>query len=107
MILKTTYFLPPGWREITKASLMVKQAMFMLKLTVFILLATVWQVSANGFPHPKNMLENSVTSTANFMPINGTVTDESGKPLSSVSVIIKGTKVGTSTDNNGKFSLDA
>jgi TonB-linked SusC/RagA family outer membrane protein len=37
--------------------------------------------------------------------LNGVVTDESGKPLSNVSVQIKGTSLGVITDASGKFSL--
>src|SRR5690348_9920028 len=39
--------------------------------------------------------------------ITGTVTDEKGTKLSRVSVIIKGSSQGTTTDNSGKFSLHA
>lgn len=39
--------------------------------------------------------------------ISGTVADDSGTPLPGVSVIIKGTKTGTSTDNNGQFRINA
>jgi TonB-linked SusC/RagA family outer membrane protein len=39
--------------------------------------------------------------------ITGTVSDEKGTKLSRVSVIIKGTSQGTTTDNSGKFSLHA
>lgn len=37
--------------------------------------------------------------------ITGKVTDESGKPLSNVSVVVKGTQVGTSTDANGNYKI--
>lgn len=37
--------------------------------------------------------------------VHGQVTDSSGKPLSGVSISIKGTKTGTVTDNEGRFSL--
>lgn len=37
--------------------------------------------------------------------VNGTVTDDSNKPLSGVSVLIKGTTNGTSTDAQGRFSI--
>lgn len=37
--------------------------------------------------------------------ITGTVTEVSGDPLPGVNVIVKGTKTGTSTDFDGKFSL--
>lgn len=39
--------------------------------------------------------------------ITGHVTDEEGNPIASVSVLVKGTKTGTATDNNGNFSLEA
>ncbi len=41
----------------------------------------------------------------NLRQVTGTVSDESGMPLSGVSVIIKGTTKGVSTDFDGKFEL--
>ena len=37
--------------------------------------------------------------------ITGRITSDAGEPLSGVSVLIKGTTKGTTTDNNGNFSL--
>ena len=39
--------------------------------------------------------------------VTGTVSDESGKKLSAVSVTVKGTSTGTSTDGAGNFSINA
>ncbi|MEP6749002.1 MAG: TonB-dependent receptor [Bacteroidota bacterium] len=39
--------------------------------------------------------------------IRGTVTDDTGKPLPSASVILKGSAQGTKTDDNGAFSISA
>jgi len=39
--------------------------------------------------------------------VGGKVTGENGEPLSGVSILVKGTNKGTSTDNNGSFSLVA
>ncbi|HZZ74533.1 MAG TPA: TonB-dependent receptor plug domain-containing protein, partial [Puia sp.] len=39
--------------------------------------------------------------------INGTVTDADSKPLRGVSVVVKGSKTGTTTNENGEFSLSA
>ncbi|WP_188049957.1 SusC/RagA family TonB-linked outer membrane protein [Flavobacterium sp. GP15] len=39
--------------------------------------------------------------------VSGTVSDNSGMPLPGVSVLIKGTKSGTQTDFDGKFSIKA
>ena len=38
--------------------------------------------------------------------VTGKVTGPKGEPLSDVSVLVKGTSTGTSTDKNGNFSLD-
>lgn len=47
----------------------------------------------------------SISLTAQQITITGTVVDENSNPLSGVTVQIKGTKSGTVTDINGKFSL--
>ncbi|HET7118986.1 MAG TPA: TonB-dependent receptor [Hanamia sp.] len=39
--------------------------------------------------------------------IHGTIKDDKGNPLVGVSVIVKGTTKGTSTNTNGSFSIDA
>lgn len=39
--------------------------------------------------------------------ITGTVTDETGAPVTGASVTVKNSITGTSTDNNGKFSISA
>ncbi|MGE6353813.1 SusC/RagA family TonB-linked outer membrane protein [Flavobacterium sp. NPDC079362] len=39
--------------------------------------------------------------------VSGTVSDNSGMPLPGVSVLVKGTKTGTQTDFDGKFSIKA
>ena len=50
----------------------------------------------------------ALISSAYAQKISGTVTDAaSGKPISGVSVIVKSTKAGTSTDASGKFSVTA
>lgn len=50
-------------------------------------------------------LVNSVH--AQGTPIRGTVTNEAGAAQSNISVVVKETKAGTSTDNNGNFSVQA
>ncbi|HUR64781.1 MAG TPA: carboxypeptidase-like regulatory domain-containing protein, partial [Chitinophagaceae bacterium] len=39
--------------------------------------------------------------------ITGTVTDENGAPVQGASVLIKGTRTGVATDNNGTFRIQA
>ena len=47
----------------------------------------------------------SVSSYAQQRTITGTVTDKSGEPIPSVTVMVKGTATGTITDFDGKYSL--
>lgn len=46
-------------------------------------------------------------SAAHGQLITGTVSDESGKTLPDVSVTVKGTNTGTTTDASGKYSINA
>ena len=47
------------------------------------------------------------TTFAQQRTVSGKVTDGSGLPLPGVSVLVKGTKIGTQTDFDGKFSINA
>lgn len=49
--------------------------------------------------------EKPASPPARSGPITGKVTDEKGQPISGVSVVIKGTGIGTTTNANGNFSL--
>ncbi|TBO40024.1 SusC/RagA family TonB-linked outer membrane protein [Pedobacter kyonggii] len=42
-----------------------------------------------------------------FETISGKVTDETGQPIVGASILVKGTKIGATTDANGAFSLTA
>lgn len=44
--------------------------------------------------------------SAQTTPISGTVVDEFGEPAAGVSVVVKGTTIGVSTDIDGKFSIN-
>lgn len=46
------------------------------------------------------------TQPQNDKKISGIVTDATGEPLTGVSVVVKGTMIGTTTDIDGKFSLN-
>lgn len=48
---------------------------------------------------------NPLSAVENDQIVTGTVTGQGGLPLAGVSVTVKGSAVGTSTDNNGKFSI--
>lgn len=47
----------------------------------------------------------TVATNAQNTVINGTVTDETGEPLIGATVMVNGTKTGTATDLDGKFSI--
>lgn len=49
--------------------------------------------------------KDSETDLQQQKPVSGKVTDSSGMPLPGVSVVIKGTTIGTITDTNGNYSL--
>ncbi|WP_321332411.1 SusC/RagA family TonB-linked outer membrane protein [uncultured Bacteroides sp.] len=49
--------------------------------------------------------QTSSQPTVISVPLSGTVSEENGEPIPGVSVIIKGTNKGTTTDLNGKYSL--
>ena len=53
------------------------------------------------------LLSHLILSVTHAQTVTGTVSDEKGTKLSRVSVIVKGTSVGTSTNNEGKFSIKA
>jgi TonB-linked SusC/RagA family outer membrane protein len=59
------------------------------------------------------VLENNLivvvsnSTEAQDIKITGKVTGENSEPLSGVTVSVKGTSVGTSTDNNGNFTITA
>lgn len=49
----------------------------------------------------------SLAAVAQRVKLQGTVMDENGQPLPGVSVLIKGTNFGTTTDMAGKFAINA
>ena len=51
------------------------------------------------------LLLTSLTTFSQVRNVSGTVTDSSNAPLSNVSVQVKGTKNGTTTNASGNFSL--
>lgn len=53
------------------------------------------------------MLLISAMSMAQEKTVTGTVTDESGSPMPGVNILVKGTSIGTATDVNGDFAIEA
>lgn len=52
-----------------------------------------------------NVIAANVSKEIPPVEISGVVTDEQSKPVQGVSVVLKGSTIGTTTDENGKFSL--
>ncbi|TAF96846.1 MAG: SusC/RagA family TonB-linked outer membrane protein [Runella sp.] len=61
--------------------------------------------SANNIIEEKEGLSPNVEALMAELQVVGTVTDDKGVGIPGVSVFVKGTQRGTSTDQNGKFSL--
>ena len=72
-----------------------------LQLIVAILILSVFQISAGI---SRNDLSASA-SPRQEKKITGKVTDQTGSPLTGVSVVVKGTTTGMITDNGGNFSI--
>ncbi|HXO78251.1 MAG TPA: carboxypeptidase-like regulatory domain-containing protein, partial [Puia sp.] len=53
------------------------------------------------------VISNAERKAAPPPPITGIVIGPDGKPLVGANIMLKGTKKGTTTDNEGKFSIDA
>ncbi len=50
---------------------------------------------------------NTIQSSYGGGTLNGRVTDERGNPVVGASIIVKGTRTGTTTDNNGFYTINA
>ncbi len=69
-----------------------------MKFAAIILLATWLHTSVNLY---------SQQTVSALSQITGHVTDEEGSPIAGVSVLVKGTKTGTVTNDEGSFSIEA
>lgn len=58
------------------------------------------------FKTPRDSQYVTAESNVSELLVSGTVTDENGAPLPGVNVLIKGTTQGTTTDSQGKFTLE-
>lgn len=74
-----------------------------LRLCYALLLATAAQ-SAFALPSMTPPLISKESRKAD-VKVTGNVTDDNGEPLPGVSIIVKGTSKGTSTDANGNYSI--
>src|SRR4030088_1414009 len=73
-----------------------------IQFTIILLLSSALSASAYGIGGHKAAEKNNP-----FIVITGKVTGDAGAPLSGVSVSVKGTNRGTTTNAQGNFSIDA
>ena len=91
-----------------KGTWYVRKLVIKVQTTFFILLFAIAQVmgAQTNSPSLKNSPEQkSVESEQQQKSVSGKVTDTTGSPLPGVTIQIKGTKQGTITDANGKYSF--
>jgi len=82
----------------------LKQVLSETDLTFEINNNTVVIKESNGSPKSSTNIIKT-TATMQQSTVTGKVTDDQGSPLSGVTVTVKGTNIGTSTENDGNYSL--
>ena len=90
--------LSPGGRKVCKTRMILHLVIFLFFVSIIHAAASVYSIkdrlSMNveyDAPQPQNA-------------VKGKVTDQSGTPIPGVSVVVKGTTTGTTTDTEGNFS---
>ncbi len=79
----------------------------LLKISVLLLFVTFGgNLAMAGQNDGTNQVLNSVQADQQKKIVKGKVTDEKGESVPGVSVLVKGTTLGTVTDVEGRFSLD-
>lgn len=92
----------------------MRKFLLMSKVTLFCLLCSFslesfsQALAANYAPTPKDKSQAAKRSFGKFVdiPVKGRVTGEDGSGLPGVSVVVKGTTIGTVTDADGNYSLN-
>ncbi len=71
---------------------------------------STWLLSGIDLNHPwintENLKTNAPSVIATIVGVKGSVMDENGAPLVGVSVVVKGSTLGTTTDAQGNFTLN-
>lgn len=80
----------------------IREMKFNIKIFILFLILISIQIKAVG-----SYSAMSVTITQQQKKISGIVTDRSGEPIIGCSIMLKGETIGTITDIDGKFSLNA
>ncbi len=63
-------------------------------------------VKHKNYNFPVGALTRGYADLTAAFPVNGQVTDQEGSPLIGVTILVKGTTTGTTSDFNGNFSLE-
>ncbi len=74
------------------------------KIGIMALLLAIMVLPLSAIAKPSNLLDSN-SSVASQKLIKGIVTEENGNTLPGVSIVIKGTSVGTTTDIDGKYQI--
>jgi len=80
-----------------------KKSFAVIKLILLVALGTLFQFQSEAAGH--EVLKPSIKASAVSTVVEGVVKDSTGATLPGVSVLLKGTKIGTVTDINGKYKL--
>jgi TonB-linked SusC/RagA family outer membrane protein len=76
-----------------------------IKLAIFLLFTTFSGISSAANSENVNISTDWSLKNA-FIPIKGKVTDKNGEPLPGVSVKLKGSQIGTTTNSTGEYSIN-
>lgn len=93
----------PGNRIIS-----LTKVLMIIRLSSFFLLCNLLSAGAIGFSKVEKVTVKLANARENDLQqnrVSGKVTDKTGNPMPGVSVVIKGSTIGTTSDNNGDFSL--
>lgn len=74
-------------------------------VTVNEVLRETFKGTSFAFTVDKNVITIRLVKAEDYITARGSIHDESGAPLPGVSVIVKGTQVGTTTNVNGEFQI--
>jgi TonB-linked SusC/RagA family outer membrane protein len=85
----------------------MKLYLMLTGITSFLMVSTTPAVYADVTPPNRPLTLSESDADRQAVPITGTVTDEIGQNLMGVSVKVKGTGIGVTTDVNGQFRLSA
>ncbi len=87
-----------------------KYLIIMMNAVWIIFMTSVLQVSAgtnSTYPHSFKKMNLSLENAEQKKKITGVVSDEKGQPIQGATISIKGTTLGTNSDADGNYSIDA